>query len=103
MKFSLVAALAVALSFTAYAQEFRGTISGTVSDPAGGMIANAKVTAVETSTNTKAQTTSDSRGEYAIPFLAPGQYQVTVESNGFRQAVKSGIQLGSGEHPIIDV
>jgi hypothetical protein len=61
------------------------------------------VTAVETRTNTKAQTTSDSSGEYAIPFLAPGQYQLTVESSGFRQAVQSGIQLGSGEHPIIDV
>ncbi len=103
MKFVLVAALTVTLSIAAYAQEFRGTISGTVTDPAGALVANAKITAVETSTNSKAQTVSDSRGEYALPFLAPGKYDLTVELAGFRQAVQSGIQLGSGEHPVIDV
>jgi hypothetical protein len=103
MKFVLVAALTVTLSIAAYAQEFRGTIGGTVTDPAGASIANAKVTAVQSGTNTKARTTTDSSGEYAIPFLAPGEYELTVESNGFRQAVKSGIQLGSGERPIIDI
>jgi hypothetical protein len=103
MKSVLVAALIVTLSITVNAQEFRGTISGTVSDPAGAVIVNAKVTAVETSTNTKVQTVSDSSGQYALPFLAPGRYELTVESSGFRQAVQSGIQLGSGDHPVIDV
>src|SRR5580658_1005829 len=103
MKSVLVAAITVTLSIAAYAQEFRGTISGTVTDPAGAVVANAKVTAVETSTNTKVQTVSDSSGQYALPFLAPGQYSLTVESSGFRQAVRSGIQVGSGEHPVIDV
>jgi hypothetical protein len=93
----------VTLSIAAYAQEFRGTISGTVIDPAGAVVANAKITAVETGTNTKVSTVSDSRGEYALPFLAPGKYDLTIESAGFRQAVQSGIQLGSGEHPVIDV
>jgi hypothetical protein len=50
--------ISVTLSIAAYAQEFRGTISGTVTDPAGAIVPNAKVTAVETGTNTKAQTTS---------------------------------------------
>src|SRR5437868_2072058 len=98
-----IAALSITTLSTANAQEFRGTISGSVSDPAGGVIPQAKVVAIETRTNTKSQTVTDTAGQYAIPFLAPGQYDLTIESNGFRQAVRSGIQLASGDHPVIDV
>src|SRR5438105_3549073 len=101
--FSITALSITAFTITADAQEFRGTISGSVSDPAGGVIPQAKVVAIETRTNTKSQTVTDTAGQYAIPFLAPGQYDLTIESNGFRQAVRSGIQLASGDHPVIDV
>jgi len=46
MKPVLVAVLSMTLSLAAYAQEFRGTIGGTVTDPAGASVANAKVCAV---------------------------------------------------------
>lgn len=103
MKFSHVAALLAALSVVSYAQEFRGTISGVVTDPAGAMVANAKVSALETRTNTRTQTTTDSSGQYVIPFLAPGTYALTFEAPGFSQATRSGIVLQAGEHPLIDI
>ena len=104
MKSSLVATLAmVALTATAFGQEFRGTVSGTVTDQTGAAIANAQVTAVENGTNAKAETKTDSAGQYVLPFLAPGQYRVTVRADGFQQAVRSSVELGSGEHPVIDV
>jgi len=104
MKLSLVAAFAaIALSAAAYGQEFRGTVSGSVTDPSGSAIANAKVTTVEAGTNARSQTTTDSAGQYVIPFLAPGQYSLTVQADGFQQSVHPAIQLASGEHPVIDV
>lgn len=103
MKVSHVAALLAALSVVSYAQEFRGTISGAVADPSGGMVAGAKVTATETRTNTRTQTTTDSSGEFVIPFLAPGTYDLTFEAPGFSQATRTGIALQANEHPVIDV
>src|SRR5258708_32927956 len=53
--------------------------------------------------NAKSATVTDSGGQYVIPFLAPGQYDLTVEAAGFRAAVRRAIQLGSGDHPVIDI
>jgi hypothetical protein len=103
MKLSLVAALTALLAASAFSQEFRGTISGRIVDAAGGTVAHVKVAAVEKATNTKIETTTDASGQYNLPFLAPGQYDVTFEAAGFRTAVRQAIDLASGEHPIVDV
>ena len=61
-----------------------GTIIGTVTDASGATVANAKVTIVNSShqccTN---ETTTSSTGTYAVPFLIPGAYNVSVGSAGF--------------------
>jgi hypothetical protein len=64
----------VCLAFSAglSAQEFRGTISGVLSDASGSPIPAARVVVTETRTNTKSETTTDSGGQYTVPFLAPG-------------------------------
>jgi hypothetical protein len=102
MNLGRVALIAALVGAAAYGQEFRGTISGTVSDAAGGVMPNATVIATEAGTNTKVRSESDSRGQYVLPFLAPGRYEVAVSSNGFQTAVRQGIDLASGEHPVID-
>ncbi len=91
------------MSGAALCQEFRATVSGAVTDPTGAVIADAKITATETGTNAKTQTVSDSRGEYTIPFLAPGEYELSAEAAGFKRFVRQQIQLGPGDHPIIDI
>src|ERR1051325_8856400 len=70
-----------------FAQTFRGTILGTVSDPNGAVVAGAKVTARNTSTGLERSTTTDEAGNYTIPELPIGTYEVRVEQTGFANAV----------------
>ncbi len=85
------------------AQEFRGTFSGTVTDPSGAAIAKAAVTATETRTGTKSTAVSGDSGAYTIPFLAPGIYEITAEAPGFKKYIRSGMTLSAGASPVIDI
>jgi len=87
----------------AAAQEFRGTISGTVTDSTGAAIPGARVTATETSSGTTAKTVSNGTGQYVIPLLLPGHYTIAVQKTGFKQAVRKGIGLDASAHLIIDL
>ncbi len=86
-----------------HAQEFRGTFSGSVTDRQGAAIAKAKVTATEIRTGVPTSTLSETSGAYTIPFLQPGEYTIKVEAPGFKVAVRQGLTLSTGEHPVIDV
>ncbi len=77
----------------ALAQEYRGTILGRVTDPAGAAIVSAKVTVTNEATNVSASTVSAADGAYLVPFLNPGRYRVEVEATGFRKYVQSGITV----------
>ena len=85
------------------AQEFRGTFSGSVTDAQGAAIPKAKIVAIETRTNTKANAVSEATGEYTIPFLAPGIYNISAEAAGFKKYTQQGITLSAGEHPVVDI
>ncbi|HLJ78534.1 MAG TPA: carboxypeptidase regulatory-like domain-containing protein, partial [Acidobacteriaceae bacterium] len=85
----------------ARAQEFRGTISGTVTDTSGAVIPGAEVTVREVRTGTVAHTTTDGAGQYTIPFLLPGQYELTVSATGFQKLVHSNVPLSAQDHLVI--
>ena len=87
----------------AFAQEFRGTVNGVVTDSTGASIANAKVVVVETHTRTKIEVMTESTGQYTAPFLLSGDYDITVRLTGFREAVRKGVHVGAGDHINIDV
>jgi hypothetical protein len=91
------------LSTGASAQEFRGTISGTVTDPTGAEVPGASIEVVETQTGTINRTTSDKAGQYVAPFLPPGEYSITATKPGFEAFARTGITLQAQEHPIIDL
>ena len=93
----------VLLSAPLFAQEFRGTLSGSVTDAQGAPIPKAKVVATETRTGSKSETLSETSGEYTIPFLTPGEYEIAAEAQGFKRFARAGITLSAGEHPVIDV
>src|SRR5215472_15316412 len=86
-----------------HAQETRGTLSGLVSDPSGGAVPGVAVTATEVRTGVKTPTVSDSAGQYNLPFLAPGDYELSAEAKGFKSFVRRGIHLESSGHPVIDI
>ena len=103
MKRSFVAAVALLLPLALSAQEFRGTITGSVTDTTGAAISAAKIIVNEINTNTKTETVSDTSGHYTAPFLLPGDYDVMVSAAGFKEALRRAIHVGAGDHPVIDM
>jgi len=99
----LLVVLVVLLPLFAFAQEYRGAISGVVTDRTGAVIPGAKVTVTETQTGTKVETATESTGHYTAPFLLPGDYEIAVQAPGFKAFVRKGVHVGSGERPVIDV
>ena len=77
--FLLTAAISVPLA----AQEFRATISGEVTDPAGAAITGAKVVATSVERNVPYTAETNEAGRYMIQFLLPGKYVITAEKTGF--------------------
>jgi hypothetical protein len=87
----------------ARAQEFRATISGSISDQSGAVIPDATVEVVESHTGTINKTTTGKSGQYVIPFLPPGTYSITVSKEGFQATTRNDIALQAQEHPIINL
>src|SRR5690348_441645 len=83
--------------FAAVAQEFRGTINGTVTDPSGTGIPGAKVTVKNNATNEQTSVTTSDSGDYTAPFLLPGMYTMTVEAKGFKTATRNDVQVRVNE------
>lgn len=75
------------------AQTSQGRILGTVTDPSGAVVSNAKVTITNTATGVSRSLETNSVGEYAAPSLDPGNYTVTVEAAGFKQAESNPVLL----------
>ena len=63
---------------------------GNVSDPAGGAIVGAQITAVDTATKVTYHGTTNSEGYYLIQFIQPGSYNLTAESQGFAKVIVAG-------------
>jgi hypothetical protein len=99
----IVCALMLVCSAGLPAQEFRATISGTVTDSSGAVVPGASIEAREVSTGTISRTTSDNAGQYVVPYLLPGEYALTVKAAGFESYTRTGITLQAQEHPIINV
>lgn len=91
-------------SIAAFAQGGVGTITGTVTDPKGLSVAQAKVVIrnADTGIERPPLETSDS-GTYSAAFLQPGHYEVTVEKDGFSPLVRKDLVLQVGQTLTIDV
>lgn len=61
-----------------------GSVSGTVSDPSGAVIAGAHVTLDNTASKSEYTSVTDGQGMYSFPALPVGQYDVTIEASGFK-------------------
>jgi Carboxypeptidase regulatory-like domain/TonB dependent receptor/TonB-dependent Receptor Plug Domain len=80
-----------------------GTIVGIVTDAKGGVIAQAKATIKNAGTNATRDVTTNANGEYSVPLLPPGVYEISVEHTGFRRAVVSGIKLEVDQTARVDI
>ncbi len=87
----------------AHGQGITATISGSVHDPSGAVIAGAAITVVNAEEGlTVRQLTSDSAGQFVVPLLPVGHYEVTAEAPGFQKSVQGGIDLNMNDHRIVD-
>jgi len=86
-----------------FGQSDRGTITGTVSDQAGALIPNAQVVANNTATGVQFNTQTTETGNFAIPSLPSGIYDVTVEVTGFRKFTQTGITVQVAQTARVDV
>jgi hypothetical protein len=100
---AMLATVLLCLTGLGRAQEFRGTISGAVTDPSGAVIPGTQIVVKETQTGTVNKTQSDAAGQYVVPFLLPGNYTVTATAKGFETLTRTGITLESQAHPIVDL
>src|SRR5246127_1887580 len=61
-----------------------GDIAGTVTDPSGAAIPNAKVTVTNTTNGQVKSATSGNAGEFRVSLLSPGTYKVSITAPGFQ-------------------
>jgi len=85
------------------AQVDRGSIVGIVSDPSGAKVAGADVTITNSATDQSIKVTTDTSGAYAANLLRIGAYSVTVEKQGFKRAVKPGVEVGVNQVVRVDL
>jgi hypothetical protein len=74
-----------------------GRIVGTISDPQGLGIPNARVVVAESATGIQTNTITSQEGLYTVPALRPTQYSLTVTADGFKTFTQSGITLRADE------
>ena len=91
------------LSSAAFAQSDRGTITGTISDPAGAIIASAAIEARNVATGAVYAAASSGTGNYTIPQLPAGTYDLSVTVPGFKKYIREGLQVEVAGTARIDV
>ncbi len=92
----------LALGNIANAQNNKGSIIGTVKDPNGAVVPNAKVTITNNADGQSREVTSNDSGDFAVPNLDPGNYKVSVESSGFKTLVLTSVTLQTNARVPID-
>ena len=80
-----------------------GALTGTVTDPSGGVVPSATITLVNSATGQTQTTTTASNGVYRFSLLPPGTYSVKVSAQGFKTAQSQSITVNVTETPVQDV
>lgn len=84
------------------AQTITATITGTVTDPAGAVVSNATITVTAAATGQTKTATTDSEGRYTVPFLQPGEYNISVEAQGFAKMARNRVTLEVAQTASLD-
>src|SRR5215831_8507701 len=98
-----VAVCSLLLGWTAFAQSDRGTITGTVADPAGAVVAAAPIEIKNSETGAVYQAGTSATGNYTLAQLPAGQYELSVTVPGFKKFVRKNIQVNVAETYRVDV
>src|SRR6266853_3663168 len=68
-------------------------VTGLVTDPNDRSVPDVTIVITNLSTNVMSRTVTNDQGIYRVPSLQPGIYRITIDKDGFKSVVKSGIEL----------
>src|SRR5260370_33701758 len=88
--------LSILCSHPVHGQVVGGTISGTISDRSGAVVANATVSLQNLATGVTTAATTNAQGLYSFPNLLPGNYQQTISAAGVGKCPPYGKVLAVG-------
>ena len=100
---SLLSVCLLSTAGWAQSQVSSGDLKGTIIDPAGRAVADAKVTVSVADRGITRTTTSDMSGDYRVALLPPDVYRVRVEAAGFSANVSEGVQVRVGDTVVLRV
>jgi len=86
-----------------FAQTSTATILGVVKDTSGALVPGVSITVKHTESGLTRTVVSGERGGYNVPLLPVGAYEITTTMPGFKQAVRSGINLVVGQEAVVDL
>ena len=84
-------------------QDFRGQITGQVTEASGAAVASAKVQVTNRATGVATSAVTDGNGDYKALYLPPGTYTVVVEASGFKKVVRDNIEIRVGDKVSLDL
>jgi hypothetical protein len=91
------------LSMAAFGQSDRGTITGTISDPGGAIVPGAPIQATNVQTGAVYKAASSATGNYTLPELPTGTYELALTVTGFKNFRRTNILVPAGQTVRIDV
>jgi carboxypeptidase family protein len=87
----------------AFGQNFRGSVSGVVTDPNSAVIPGAKVTLTDFATRATLSTQTDSQGQYSILYVPAGRHQLRIEAKGFQSRILENVEVRVGDQLSLDL
>lgn len=93
---SMVGVLFGTLLAALWAQDYRASLLGRITDASTAAVPSASVTVTNEATRLVYRTTSNDEGYYLVPLLEPGTYSVEVEAPGFKKSRKEGLAIQTG-------
>jgi hypothetical protein len=99
---AVLACLLAALGY-AQSQDARGNIVGRVTDSTGAVVPGAEVRARSVATGVSVVSKANENGNYVLPYLMPGFYEITCEFTGFRKFIRGNVQVRVNENVELNI
>src|SRR5580658_9685771 len=77
-------------------------LSGLITDPSGLAVPGARVVVQSADTDATRTAPSNGRGEYSVPALLPGPYNIAIEATGFKTIHQNGVVVEVDQRARLD-
>ena len=99
----LFCAILLLSAFTIAEAQFKAGVQGSVMDSSGGLVPDAKITLTNSETGKSQEVMTSAEGSYRISGLAPGQYQLTAEKQGFKKKILERVTIDAENIQGVDI